>query len=259
MSKVWFITGTSRGFGRQWAIAALERGDQVIATARNRDSLVDLVEKYGDRSPQDIPRHFECLLRDVHHAYRRGTAPDRVHDDVEQIAVTTGRRHHGARARPQSRTQGDILFARSRAADGLDGDSFGAHIQQSHGFDLGASSACDSRAVETDVSKTRIVTGDLCTEIKIHRAHLPHTQGLEPGGMYGLILGAAGTDNNPKDDPGQGDSSDKAQNRSGHWEPLQTCGHTLGAAEQLMPDFRKSHTVNQTAGTIRSHRHFHSL
>jgi len=46
--KVWFITGTSRGFGREWAIAALERGDKVAATARNVDSLADLVEKYGD-------------------------------------------------------------------------------------------------------------------------------------------------------------------------------------------------------------------
>jgi NAD(P)-dependent dehydrogenase (short-subunit alcohol dehydrogenase family) len=48
MSKVWFITGTSRGFGREWAIAALDRGDKVAATARNTDSLNDLVEKYGD-------------------------------------------------------------------------------------------------------------------------------------------------------------------------------------------------------------------
>ncbi|OBK79677.1 SDR family oxidoreductase [Mycobacterium sp. 1164985.4] len=46
--KVWFITGTSRGFGREWAIAALERGDKVAATARNVSSLDDLVEKYGD-------------------------------------------------------------------------------------------------------------------------------------------------------------------------------------------------------------------
>ena len=46
--KVWFITGTSRGFGREWATAALERGDRVAATARNIGSLDDLVEKYGD-------------------------------------------------------------------------------------------------------------------------------------------------------------------------------------------------------------------
>ncbi len=46
--KTWFITGTSRGFGREWAIAALERGDKVAATARNVAALDDLVAKYGD-------------------------------------------------------------------------------------------------------------------------------------------------------------------------------------------------------------------
>jgi NAD(P)-dependent dehydrogenase (short-subunit alcohol dehydrogenase family) len=47
-SKIWFITGTSRGFGREWAIAALDRGDRVAATARDTASLDDLVDKYGD-------------------------------------------------------------------------------------------------------------------------------------------------------------------------------------------------------------------
>jgi NAD(P)-dependent dehydrogenase (short-subunit alcohol dehydrogenase family) len=46
--KTWFITGTSRGFGREWAIAALDRGDKVAATARDVSSLDDLVKKYGD-------------------------------------------------------------------------------------------------------------------------------------------------------------------------------------------------------------------
>jgi NAD(P)-dependent dehydrogenase (short-subunit alcohol dehydrogenase family) len=46
--KVWFITGTSRGFGREWAIAALERGDKVAATARDTSTLSDLSDKYGD-------------------------------------------------------------------------------------------------------------------------------------------------------------------------------------------------------------------
>jgi NAD(P)-dependent dehydrogenase (short-subunit alcohol dehydrogenase family) len=46
--KTWFITGTSRGFGREWAMAALDRGDKVAATARNLDALDDLVAKYGD-------------------------------------------------------------------------------------------------------------------------------------------------------------------------------------------------------------------
>ncbi|MEZ2443621.1 SDR family NAD(P)-dependent oxidoreductase [Chitinophaga sp. RCC_12] len=48
-SKVWFITGASRGFGRIWAEAALERGDKVAATARNIDSLAGLKEKYGEQ------------------------------------------------------------------------------------------------------------------------------------------------------------------------------------------------------------------
>ncbi|PRY15318.1 SDR family oxidoreductase [Kineococcus rhizosphaerae] len=48
MSKTWFITGTSRGFGREWALAALERGDRVVATARNTDSLADVVAAHGE-------------------------------------------------------------------------------------------------------------------------------------------------------------------------------------------------------------------
>jgi NAD(P)-dependent dehydrogenase (short-subunit alcohol dehydrogenase family) len=48
MSKVWFITGTSKGFGHVWAAAALDRGDRVAATARDTESLASLVERHGD-------------------------------------------------------------------------------------------------------------------------------------------------------------------------------------------------------------------
>ncbi|SHN40179.1 SDR family oxidoreductase [Cryptosporangium aurantiacum] len=48
MSKVWFITGTSRGFGRSFAESALERGDKVAATVRTLSALDDLAAKYGD-------------------------------------------------------------------------------------------------------------------------------------------------------------------------------------------------------------------
>ncbi|MES5825422.1 SDR family oxidoreductase [Streptomyces sp. RG80] len=48
MSKIWFITGSSRGFGRQFAQAALERGDKVAATARDTEALADLVAAHGD-------------------------------------------------------------------------------------------------------------------------------------------------------------------------------------------------------------------
>nr|WP_207956151.1 SDR family oxidoreductase [Rubrobacter marinus] len=48
MTKTWFITGASKGFGREWAEAALERGDNVAATARRPETLDALVEEYGD-------------------------------------------------------------------------------------------------------------------------------------------------------------------------------------------------------------------
>jgi NAD(P)-dependent dehydrogenase (short-subunit alcohol dehydrogenase family) len=45
----WFITGSSRGFGRSLATAALEAGDNVIASARRPEQLAELATKYGDR------------------------------------------------------------------------------------------------------------------------------------------------------------------------------------------------------------------
>ncbi|MEV6424898.1 SDR family NAD(P)-dependent oxidoreductase [Streptomyces sp. NPDC051662] len=48
-TETWFITGSSRGFGRHLAIAALEAGDNVVATARKPEQLGDLVHQYGDR------------------------------------------------------------------------------------------------------------------------------------------------------------------------------------------------------------------
>src|ERR1700757_385938 len=47
-NKTWFITGTSRGFGREWTKAALERGARVAATARDPSTLDDLKTEHGD-------------------------------------------------------------------------------------------------------------------------------------------------------------------------------------------------------------------
>lgn len=47
-TKIWFITGASRGFGRIWTEAALKRGDKVAATARNVDDVKELADTYGD-------------------------------------------------------------------------------------------------------------------------------------------------------------------------------------------------------------------
>jgi NAD(P)-dependent dehydrogenase (short-subunit alcohol dehydrogenase family) len=48
MKQVWFVTGSSRGFGRALARAALAAGDLVAATARRPEQLADLTTEYGD-------------------------------------------------------------------------------------------------------------------------------------------------------------------------------------------------------------------
>jgi NAD(P)-dependent dehydrogenase (short-subunit alcohol dehydrogenase family) len=49
MSKVWLITGSSRGLGRSLAEAVLAEGNELVATARNPAQLGDLVTRYRDR------------------------------------------------------------------------------------------------------------------------------------------------------------------------------------------------------------------
>ena len=48
MTRVWFITGSSRGLGRSLTTAVLAKGDLVAATARNPAQLNDLVAQYGN-------------------------------------------------------------------------------------------------------------------------------------------------------------------------------------------------------------------
>src|SRR3981081_3922858 len=48
MSKVWLITGASRGLGRAFTEEALKAGARVLATARNSEDLVYLAGKFGE-------------------------------------------------------------------------------------------------------------------------------------------------------------------------------------------------------------------
>ena len=47
MSQVFFLSGSSRGLGRQVAEAVLAAGHSLVATARNPASLADLTDRYG--------------------------------------------------------------------------------------------------------------------------------------------------------------------------------------------------------------------
>ena len=57
MSKVWLVTGSASGLGRNIVEAVLASGDRLVATARDPRRLKDLVEKYGDQvrtAPLDV-------------------------------------------------------------------------------------------------------------------------------------------------------------------------------------------------------------
>jgi NAD(P)-dependent dehydrogenase (short-subunit alcohol dehydrogenase family) len=87
MSKVWFITGTSKGFGRIWAEAALERGDRVVATARNAATLADLVDRYGD--------NVLALQLDVTDKPAVDTAISRAHGHFGRLDVVVNNAGYG--------------------------------------------------------------------------------------------------------------------------------------------------------------------
>ena len=61
MPLTWFITGASKGFGREWAEAALERGDNVAATARRRETLDPLLDTFADAV---LPLELDVTDRD---------------------------------------------------------------------------------------------------------------------------------------------------------------------------------------------------
>jgi NAD(P)-dependent dehydrogenase (short-subunit alcohol dehydrogenase family) len=49
MSKVWLITGSSKGLGLAITRAALEKGDKVVATARHVDQLTEFTNEFGSQ------------------------------------------------------------------------------------------------------------------------------------------------------------------------------------------------------------------
>lgn len=60
MSKIWLITGSARGLGRDITEAALAAGDSVVATARDVGRLADLESRY----PQQL-RSFALDVTDA--------------------------------------------------------------------------------------------------------------------------------------------------------------------------------------------------
>lgn len=76
MSKVWLITGSSRGIGRKLIEAA---GDHVVATARKPERLDELVDQYGGR--------IRTVQHDIRDASAATTATQIAVDAFERIDV----------------------------------------------------------------------------------------------------------------------------------------------------------------------------
>ncbi len=87
-SRTWFITGTSRGFGREWALAALERGDRVVGTARNPSSMDDIAAKYG-------PDKFLPLQLDVTDRAADFEAVKTAHDHFGELDIVVNNAGYG--------------------------------------------------------------------------------------------------------------------------------------------------------------------
>jgi NAD(P)-dependent dehydrogenase (short-subunit alcohol dehydrogenase family) len=87
MSKIWFITGASRGFGRSWTAAALERGDKVAATARDLSTLKDLADTHGDAL---LPIQLDVTDRDADFA-----AVKQAHEHFGRLDVVVNNAGYG--------------------------------------------------------------------------------------------------------------------------------------------------------------------
>ena len=91
MSKVWFITGASSGFGRALAEAALARGDNAVVAARRKDALDGIAAAAPDRAL--------AVSLDVTDAAARDTAVEAALDRfgrVDVLANIAGRGSLGA-------------------------------------------------------------------------------------------------------------------------------------------------------------------
>jgi NAD(P)-dependent dehydrogenase (short-subunit alcohol dehydrogenase family) len=87
MSKVYFITGTSSGFGRALAEAVLQRGDKAVLTARKPQTVQELVAQY--------PESALAVQLDVSDAEQRRTAAQAALDQFGRVDVLVNNAGYG--------------------------------------------------------------------------------------------------------------------------------------------------------------------
>ena len=91
MAKTWFITGASSGLGREWAVAALERGDRVAVAARRAELLQEISHAYGNAV---LP--IELDVRDRELDFAAVAAAHRHLGQLDVVVNAAGYGHYGA-------------------------------------------------------------------------------------------------------------------------------------------------------------------
>jgi NAD(P)-dependent dehydrogenase (short-subunit alcohol dehydrogenase family) len=99
-SKVWLITGSSRGFGRSLTEAVLEHGDRLVATARHPEQLSDLVNRYGDQ--------VRAVMLDVTNAEQARTAVAASVDVFGRLDVVVNNAGYGYAAAIEDATDAGL-------------------------------------------------------------------------------------------------------------------------------------------------------
>jgi NAD(P)-dependent dehydrogenase (short-subunit alcohol dehydrogenase family) len=100
MSKVWLITGSSRGLGRALTEAVLAAGDRVVATARKPEQLDDLVEQHGD--------HIRAITLDVTDAAAARSAVGTALDEFGGLDVVANNAGYANSAPIEETTDADF-------------------------------------------------------------------------------------------------------------------------------------------------------
>ncbi|GAA4194319.1 SDR family NAD(P)-dependent oxidoreductase [Gryllotalpicola kribbensis] len=152
--QVWFITGSSRGFGRALVESALEAGHRVVATARTPEQLAEFVERYGDRvatvaldvtdasaaraAVAEAVAHFGRIDVVVNNAGYANVAPIETGDDADfrrQFETNFWGVYNVTKAAiPQLRAQGGGLVVQFSSVGGRVGGSPGIASYQAAKF-----------------------------------------------------------------------------------------------------------------------------
>ncbi|KAA2265380.1 SDR family oxidoreductase [Solihabitans fulvus] len=138
MTRTWFVTGASRGMGRELVEQALERGDRVAATLRRPEQLDDLMARFGDRlwvralDVTDTTR-LHAVVDEAFATHERidvvvsnagygvfATAEDLTGAQIDQMIATnlTGSIHLARAVLPQLRAQGGGLLMQMSSMGG---------------------------------------------------------------------------------------------------------------------------------------------